>query len=340
MKKNTFLKIYNTSLISCAVTVATIFLLCISFALYASPFVHIENPLPLTDNEPNFLISQLDTNYKERSQILSELPYKTVPVKLDIAAESAILIDTATGSILFEKNADEIIPPASMTKLVEMYVVFNAVKAGEVTLDDVVPLPKQSWAINMPYDASLMFLAQGQTVTLRELLLGLAIASGNDASVAVAYYICGGMEPFVKRMNDAVQALGLTHTHFVESSGYSEKNVTTAREFASFARVYINTFPEALAQFHSQKQISYPLQRNLPEWEQKDGDKQAVTQYNTNKLLGVLPGCDGLKTGFIFESGYNLALTAKRYGTRFLSVTMKGPGKGTAQGNKYRVHNG
>src|SRR5574344_228032 len=328
------------NIISCAVTVFTVTLLSCTFFFYAKECLYPSKPLPLTGSQQTELSVSLNERYPERKQLVSSLPYKTVPAQLSVNAESAILIDTATGSILFEKNADEIIPPASMTKLVEMYVVFNAVKAGEVTLDDVVPLPKQSWAINMPYDASLMFLAQGQTVTLRELLLGLAIASGNDASVAVAYYICGGMEPFVKRMNDAVQALGLTHTHFVESSGYSEKNVTTAREFASFARVYINTFPEALAQFHSQKQISYPLQRNLPEWEQKDGDKQAVTQYNTNKLLGVLPGCDGLKTGFIFESGYNLALTAKRYGTRFLSVTMKGPGKGTAQGNKYRVHDG
>src|SRR5574344_1141839 len=189
MKKNTFLKIYNTSLISCAVTFATFFLLFTTFALYAEQFVHIENPLPLTDNEQNFLISQLDKNYKERSQILSELPYKTVPAKLNVAAESAILIDTSTGSILYEKNADEIIPPASMTKLVEMYVVFDAVQKKQVTLNDIVPLPKQCLAINMPSDASLMFLAEGQKVTLRELLLGLAIASGNDASIAVANYV-------------------------------------------------------------------------------------------------------------------------------------------------------
>lgn len=340
MKKSTSIKIYNTSLISCAVTVATIFLLCISFALYASQFVHIENPLPLTDNEQNFLISQLDKNYKERSQILSELPYKTVPVKLDIAAESAILIDTSTGSILYEKNADEIIPPASMTKLVEMYVVFDAVEKEKISLDDIVPLPKQSLAINMPSDASLMFLAEGQKVTLRELLLGLAIASGNDASIAVANYVAGSMDEFVNRMNEAVQSLGLTHTHFVESSGYSEKNVTTAKEFASFCRIYINKYPKSLEDFHSRKVLRYPLQHNLPEYQQSQEDSQAVVQYNTNKLLDILPGCDGLKTGFIFESGFNLALTAKRYGTRFLSVTMKGPGVGSAQGNKYRIADG
>jgi len=340
MKKNTSLKIYNTILISCAVTFATIFLLFITFALYAKQFVHVENPLPLTDNEQNFLTSQLDKTYKERSQILSELPYKTVPAKLDVSAESAILIDTSTGSILYEKNADEIIPPASMTKLVEMYVVFDAVQKKQVSLNDIVPLPKQSLAINMPSDASLMFLAEGQKVTLKELLLGLAIASGNDASIAVANYVAGSMEEFVNRMNEAVQSLGLTHTHFVESSGYSEKNVTTAREFASFCRIYINKYPQSLEEFHSQKILRYPLQHNLPEYQQFQGDRQAIIQYNTNKLLDVIPGCDGLKTGFIYESGFNLALTAKRYGTRFLSVTMKGPGAGSAEGNKYRIADG
>ena len=328
------------NIISCAVTVFTVTLLSCTFFFYAKECLYPSKPLPLTGSQQTELSVSLNERYPERKQLVSSLPYKTVPAQLSVNAESAILIDTATGSILFEKNADEIIPPASMTKLVEMYVVFNAVKAGEIKLDDVVPLPEESWAINMPYDASLMFLAQGQTVTLRELLLGLAIASGNDASVAVAYYVCGGMEPFVKRMNDAVQGLGLTHTHFVESSGYSEKNVTTAREFASFARVYINTYPEAIEQFHSQEVLRYPLQHNLPGYLQNRGDSDAVVQYNTNKLLGVLPGCDGLKTGFINESGYNLALTAKRYGTRFLSITMRGPGKGGVQGNKYRTEDG
>jgi D-alanyl-D-alanine carboxypeptidase (penicillin-binding protein 5/6) len=326
--------------ISCGITLVVVTLLSCNFFFMEKNCIYPEQPLPLTESQQTVLVHTLNDNFPQRKALLSALPYPTVPVQLEVNAESAILIDTATGSILYEKNADEEIPPASMTKLVEMYVVFNAIKKGEVKLDDVVPLPPQCWATHMPHDASLMFLAEGQQVTLRELLLGLAIASGNDASVAVAYYICGGMDAFVQRMNDAVQSLGLTHTHFVESSGYSEKNITTAREFASFARVYIQSFPEALTDFHSQEVLRYPLRHNLPEFQQGEGDTQAITQYNTNKLLGVLPGCDGLKTGFINESGYNLALTAKRFGTRFLSVTMKGPGKGAAQGNKYRIEDG
>ncbi len=329
------------------ITSVCISLMILLFVLLAASVYKTIKPLSpkeLTEYEASHLEYILNQNYKERTQLVSQLPYPTFPKELFINARSAILIDTATGSILFEKNADEEIPPASMTKLVEMYVVFDAVEKGEVKLSDEVPLPKESWAQNLPGDASIMFLAQGQHVTLHELLLGLSIASGNDASIAVANYVCGSMEEFVGRMNDVIKSMNLTHTHFVESSGYSEKNITTAREFSAFCRAYITRFPFALEDYHSQKELRYPKEKNLPDWirnsDNNPGDSQAVIQYNTNKLLGQLPGCDGLKTGFINESGYNIALTAERYGTRFLSVTMGGPGNGSREGNIYRSQDG
>ncbi len=325
----------------CSAPGIVIYLSLFFYALiYTESFYHPENTAPLTENQTLILEKTLDEKYPSRKQITGNLPYNVVPAELNINAESAILIDTATGSILFEKNADEEIPPASMTKLVEMYVVYEAVENGEVTLDDIVPLPKECWGINMPHDASLMFLAEGQIVTLRELLLGLAIASGNDASIAVANYVAGNMESFVARMNSVVEGLGLTHTHFVESSGYSELNHTTAREFVTFCRVYLNRFPETIKLYHSQKVLRYPLEKNLPSYQKSRADSQTIIQYNTNKLLGHLEGCDGLKTGFIYESGYNLALTAERNGVRFLSITMKGPGRGSKEGNIYRTQDG
>lgn len=302
--------------------------------------VNPKDPMPLNTAQTELLEDTLNQNYPSRTKIVTPLPYKTIPADLFINAESAIIIDKDTGNILFEKNADMLIPPASMTKLVEMYVVFEAVANGEVSLDDTVPLPKESWAVNLPSDASIMFLAQGQSVTLRELLLGLAIASGNDASIAVAKYICKDMESFVERMNKVISDLGLKRTHFVESSGYSEKNITTAREFAAFCRKYIEKFPESIKDYHSQKVLRYPLEKNLPKEQKDQGDSQAVIQYNTNKLLGLLDGCDGLKTGFIYESGYNIALTSERNGRRFISITMKGPGRGSVQGNKFRIQDG
>lgn len=300
--------------------------------------LHPKIPAELSAQKEIFLQKVLDEKFPERKKIVHPLPFQNVPAEIFINAESAIVIDAATGDILFEKNADQEIPPASMTKLVEMFVVFDAVKNGEISLDDFVPLPKESWAVNFPSDASIMFLGENQRVTLRELLLGLSIASGNDASVAVANYVSGDMEIFVSRMNAVIKNLNLEKTHFVESSGYSEKNITTAKEFAAFCKSYVENFPFALNEFHSQKIIRYPLQKNQPEYSaEKIGDSQAVTQYNTNKLLGILPGCDGLKTGFIYESGYNICVTAERNGARYISVTMKGPGTGSTQGNKFRI---
>lgn len=296
-------------------------------------------PLPsLTATQQRYMEENLDARYPERlSTDLSPLPYPCDMPDLDVAAGSAILIDTATGSILYEKDADKPVPPASLTKIVEMYVIFQAVQKGEAKLDDVVDLPPQSWASNLPSDASRMGLAEGERVTLRELLLGLAIASGNDASIACAYHIAGNMDEFVRRMNAAVQELGLTQTRFVESSGYSADNVTTAREFAVFASAYIKRFPFSLREFHSRESLSYPLRRNMSEAELASGRNLTYTQKNTNKLLGQIKGCDGLKTGFIEESGYNISVTAEQNGTRFLAVTLRGPGNGTAEGNKYRV---
>ncbi len=323
-------------------TLAAIILLILIWALYlvneANRVLNVKELPSLTASQQRSLEESLDAKYPERfSTALSALPYEYQMPELDISAECAILIDTETGSILYEKNADQEVPPASLTKIVEMYVIFQAVQQGEAALDDTVPLPPQSWAVNLPYDASRMNLGEGETVSLRELLLGLSIASGNDASIACAYYIAGSMEEFVRRMNAAVQELGLEHTHFVESSGYSAENVTTAREFALFARSYINRFPFALREFHSRESLSYPLRRNLSEADRAAGGKAPYTQANTNKLLGKIKGCDGLKTGYIDESGYNISVTAEQNGTRFLSVTLRGPGNGTAEGNMHRV---
>ena len=306
----------------------------VAFTCYV---INVKNPadIKLTSAELHEFIKISNVKFPE--SIIKELPYPVEPAELDIFSGSAILIDASNGCVLYEKNADEIIPPASMTKLVVMYVVFQEIATGRISLDDIVPLPPESWAINAPPMSSLMFLGEGQTVTLRELLLGLAVASGNDAAIAVAHYTCGSVESFVERMNSEMEALGLVHTRFVEPSGYSELNLTTPREFAAFAKTYIERYPESLTLFHSQPSISYPQEHNLASWHKGTGQEKPIFQQSTNKLLNILEGYDGLKTGFIFESGYNLSLTAQRNGTRFISVTMKGPGKGSVEGNKYRI---
>ena len=321
--------------------VLIIAILTASFVAYSDGFKNPENAVAVTEEQNQELSALLDSLYPEkRASILKELPYSVTKANLDVWSGSAILIDASNGCVLFEKNADEIIPPASIAKLFVMYIVFEEVAEGKISLDDVVTLPERSWAVNLPSDASLMFLGQGQIVTLRELLKGLAVASGNDAAIAVATYISGSVNAFVERMNDECAALGLTHTHFVEPSGYDENNLTTARELAAFCREYVTRFPQSVEEFHSAPSIKYPLEKNLPPWQKDRGDSVAVYQRNTNPLLGVLEGCDGIKTGFIYESRYNLALTAKRNGVRFISITMKGTGVGSKQGNAGRVHDG
>ena len=195
---------------------SVVFIVAVVQAVSVYKLLNPKNPEPLSLEQQAFLEQSLDKKYPERTDIVSELPFQYVPADLFVNAESAIVVDFATGNILFEKNADVQIPPASMTKLVEMYVVFEAVENGEISLDDVVPLPPESWARNLPSDASIMFLDERQKVTLRELLLGLAIASGNDASIAVAKYVCGNMDSFVERMNQTGKKMGLVRTECVE----------------------------------------------------------------------------------------------------------------------------
>ena len=327
-----------------------IFCFCVFTANRAISFKKTVQPIELSAEQAESLSQLLIEKYPSEYQVLKKLPYNIGEPQLDIWAKSAILIDVSNGNILYEKNADAIIPPASMTKLFSMYVVEEEIASGRFSYDQVIPLPPESWACNMPPHSSLMFLGKDQRVTMEELLLGLSICSGNDAAYALAYTVCGSMEEFVERMNLVAQDLGLENTHFVESSGYSEKNQTTAREMAEFAAIYLRRHPQSLHRFHSVLDFTYPKARNLA-----PGDKPAaqdfsqglpqkitmpITQDNTNPLLGKLEGCDGLKTGYIDESGYNLALTAVRDETRFLSVTMGGPGKNTREGQAGRVHDG
>lgn len=343
-EKNKIIKIIS------AVAGVLILAFCTYTGIRAVQFNSYSEASELSVDQTYDLGSLLLNQYGDRYGLLKKLPYSIGEQRLDVWAKSAILIDTANGNILYEKNADEVIPPASMTKLFVLYVVDEEVSAGNLSYNQLIPLPPESWACNMPPHSSLMFLGKGQKVTLEELLIGLSVCSGNDAAYALAYTICGSMEDFVERMNQVAADLGLINTHFVESSGYSELNTTTAREMAAFCNVYLQKHPDSLARYHGVQSFTYPKEQNMA-----DGDRPAaqdfshglpehitmpITQKNTNPLLGILDGVDGLKTGYIDESGYNLSLTAKRKGTRFLSVTMRGPGNTSKEGQQGRVHDG
>jgi D-alanyl-D-alanine carboxypeptidase (penicillin-binding protein 5/6) len=168
-----------------------------------------------------------------------------------------------------------------------------------------------------------MSLAPGQKVSLRELLLGMATFSGNDAATAVALRFARTVKDFTEMMDAEAAALGLIKTRFADASGYRSASLTTAREFAEFCRFYINTHPESLKDYHSVMEFSYPRAENVAE--QYAQNPRTRTQRNRNTLLGRVDGVDGLKTGYIVESGYNIAITAERRGTRFIAVILGAP---------------
>lgn len=257
-----------------------------------------------------------------------------IPQPAAISARSAVVMDAVSGALLFEKNPDQSIPPASLTKLVAMYTVMLAVERGEISLTDTITPPAESWAVNIPPGSSLMFLGKNQRVTVEELMRGMAVVSGNDAAVALAIHTAGSVETFVRQMNEAVAALGLQNTHFEDANGLSEYNRTTARDFARFCAVYVRKYPHHLAQFHSLQELSYPQQHNMLK------PQAIIRQPATNTLLSKLDGCDGIKTGFIYESGFNIALTAQRNGIRFIAVILGGAGKSVAEGKALREENG
>ncbi|MDR0761288.1 MAG: D-alanyl-D-alanine carboxypeptidase, partial [Treponema sp.] len=260
------------------------------------------------------------TSVPETSVLGTTVPGVKAPA---LASRAAVLMDAATGVTLYNKNGDDVISPASLAKLMTMHIALEEVAAGRASLDEIVDLPRQSWAISQPPRSSLMFLGAGQRVSLRELLLGLAISSGNDAAVAVALRFASDIASFADRMTEEGRNLGMMNTRFVEPSGISEDNFTTALEFASFCREYLALHPEALGDYHSVAEFAYPKAENVADPYQDD--PKTWVQRNRNTLLGEIEGVDGLKTGYIDEAGYNIALTAERDGTRFVAVILGAP---------------
>jgi D-alanyl-D-alanine carboxypeptidase (penicillin-binding protein 5/6) len=241
----------------------------------------------------------------------------------EIVSRAAVLLDAETGTVLYAKNPDEEISPASLTKLMTMHLALKEVDAGKASLDEIIPVRTESWALKQPPRSSLMFLAPGQIVTLREIMLGLAVSSGNDAAVAAALRLAPSVDDFAALMTTEARRMGLRKTRFTEPSGISEDNMTTAAEFAALCREYLRQHPRSLAEFHSVREFAYPQADNVAEAFRDN--PMTIVQGNRNTLLRTFPGVDGLKTGYIDEAGYNIALTARRNDTRFIAVILGAP---------------
>lgn len=227
-------------------------------------------------------------------------------VDLTSNAKSAILVDNLSGKVLYEKAADEKLAPASMTKLASMLIVMEAIDNNTLKFDDKVTISEE--AANM--GGSQIFLEAGEEYTVHDLLKGVAIASGNDAVVALAEKVGGTQEKFVEMINKRLQEIGAVNTHFVNPHGLdAEGHYSTARDMSIIARELLKH--EKILEYTSIYE-EY-LEKN-------DGSKTWLV--NTNKLVRFYDGVDGLKTGFTSTAGYCLTATAKKDNFRLISVVM------------------
>lgn len=243
-----------------------------------------------------------------------------------VSARSAVIIDATTGALLYAKNPDLILPPASLTKIITLHIAYEEIAAGRLSPDELVEIDKNDCSPVIPYGSSLMYLHPKMKVSVRDLMLGAAVVSGNDAAYTLARRISGSNEAFAERMNKEVRDLGFDKMTFVEPSGLSEFNLVTARQYALFCRKYLELHPQALTELHSVKSIEFPRAEHAAPGFVPDG---TIIQYNRNPLIFSYDGADGLKTGYIIEVGFNMAATAKRGDTRFIVVTLGGTGGGS-----------
>nr|WP_267918247.1 D-alanyl-D-alanine carboxypeptidase family protein [Borreliella garinii] len=234
-------------------------------------------------------------------------------------AKSIVLMDFDTKRILYSKNPNLVFPPASLTKIVTIYTALIEAEKRNIKLKSIVPISDAASYYNAPLNSSLMFLEKGQIVNFEEILKGLSVSSGNDASIAIAEFVVGDLNSFVNLMNINVLNLGLLNMHFVEPSGYSNENKITALDMAFFVKSYIEKF-KFMLNIHSLKYFVYPKSKNLGTT--LSSKFLNLKQKNANLLISDYPYSDGLKTGYIKESGLNLVATAQKDGRRLIAVVL------------------
>ncbi|RDE05064.1 D-alanyl-D-alanine carboxypeptidase family protein [Sphingomonas aracearum] len=234
--------------------------------------------------------------------------------QFETPAPVAYLTDLSSGAVLFAKDADRRMPPASMAKMMTVYVAFDMVKKGELKLDRQMTVQPETWQKwHGPQAGSTMFLSANENVSVENLLKGIVTLSGNDACVVLAEGISGTEPAFVERMNQTAQRLGLSNSHFGTSNGWPDGGVTyvTARDLAKLASATIQDFPDLYKRFYSLPSFT---------WGKTLGAGSDITQANRDPLLGRVAGADGLKTGHTEEAGYGFTGSAEQNGRRLVMV--------------------
>ncbi|WP_144569119.1 D-alanyl-D-alanine carboxypeptidase family protein [Bacillus pseudomycoides] len=255
------------------------------------------------------LFSSVSVGFAQSEKAQSEKTEVEKTPKLAEEASSAIVIEQDTGKVLFEKSPNEKLPPASMTKIMTMLLIMEQVEKGKLKLEDKVRASEHAASMG----GSQIFLEPGEEMTVNEMLKGIAIASGNDASVAVAEHIAGSEEGFVNMMNKKAKDLGLKNTHFQNPTGLPAKDhYSTAYDMSIMAK----------------ELMKYPLIRKYTgKYEDylRENTEKKFWLVNTNKLVRFYPGVDGVKTGFTTEAKYCLTASAEKNGMRVISVVMGAP---------------
>ena len=239
-------------------------------------------------------------------------------------AKSAFLIDYDSGAEIVAKNADTLMPPSSMIKLMTLAVLFDELAAGNITMDTRFPVSENA-DYNDPkwYPASKICLSAGQTITVRDLILGLIVLSGGDASVVVAEKLAGSEDAFTQLMEQKARSIGMEQSTFGNASGLpNPNNLMTSRELATLAVHLIGDYPDLYPMFATKR---FEFEEHQTDWCREWGRTHTM---NYNKLLFIMPGADGLKTGHTSDGGYGMVASAKVGGRRLVAVINGFNGKG------------
>jgi D-alanyl-D-alanine carboxypeptidase (penicillin-binding protein 5/6) len=232
----------------------------------------------------------------------------------DTEAKVAYLIDLSSGAVLYAKNADQRMPPASMAKMMTTEVAFELIDRGQLPLNKMCTVRPETWQKwHGPAAGSTMFLSPGEQVSVENLLHGIVTLSGNDASVVLAECIAGTEQAFANQMNDLAKRIGLTNSRFCNSNGWPDEGCTyvTARDLATLARASVERHPKLYRTFYPRPSFT---------WGKTLGSGQDITQANRNPILGKVAGADGLKTGHTEEAGYGFTGSAEQNGRRLIEV--------------------
>ncbi len=246
-----------------------------------------------------FLVAPVEAKKTPKKQNKSVAPKAKAVTP---AIKSIVLMDMTTGKILQSRDANLAMQPASITKVLSLYIVYDTVYAGKARWSDRVRISPRAARTG----GTRMYLEPNTEATLGELVTGMAVVSANDASVAVAEHLGGTVEAFVEQMNIQAKKLGMTQSCFKTPNGLPAKGqYTTATDIVKLSTAYLERFPASLT-IHSMQKYTY----------------HGITQPNRNRLLGHYPGVDGLKTGYVGKAGWHIAVTAKHGDTRLLAVLM------------------